>query len=160
MSVLSEQIDAVATRQHNLHKDKPEDAIGHSVEQRRIGVAGEFAFGEWCGIYPDTSDKRHGDGGKDFTLPLLFTVDVKTSPRPDNLLVEQGMIRADIYVLAEYDNASGKAALLGWTWAGNVRLAPVEKSKYGKLNHTIPRGNLRDMAELASMMGQWQRGRK
>jgi hypothetical protein len=113
-----------------------------------VGMAGEFAFGEFCGLWPDTSLSRNGDGGHDFTVPLMFRVDVKTFRLPRCLLVEVGKPICDIYVLAGYDDETRKAELLGWEWGATVAKAPTHDFGRGVVSHYIPADELRNMSEL------------
>jgi hypothetical protein len=112
---------------------------------------GEFSFGMLCGLMPDVSDKPAGDGGIDFTVPLLFTVDVKTARKAFNLIHEQGKPFADIFVLAEFDDSNQtfcKASAVGWEWGAVLAKAPVKDFGYGVENHYIPRERLRSMDTL------------
>lgn len=125
-----------------------------SKDYEDIGLIGEWEFGKQVGIMPKLEpSKRGGDGGWDFQLPLMFTVDVKTSRKGDLLLVEEGKIKADIYVLVKYGEEEGcpKAEILGWTWAATVRMvAPVDTGR-GVVNHAIPVESLRPLSDLLAM---------
>ena len=71
-----------------------------------VGLAGEVEFATTFD-QPLNLIRRHGgDGGIDFVIPLAFTVDVKCLRDASNLLVEEGTAAADIYVLAEYSDAT------------------------------------------------------
>jgi len=129
--------------------------VGHDSQrilgenQDKVGIVGEFAFGEFCGLWPDTTLKPGGDNGIDFFVPLIFTVDVKTARKPFNLIHEQGKPFADIYVLAKYDDSDdGKAELLGWAWGATLQSAPVKDFGHGVINHYIPAGELKSMDAL------------
>ena len=119
-----------------------------SKDHDKVGLSGEFAFGEFSGLWPDTKLKSSGDQGVDFTVSLRFTVDVKTFRKPVNLIHEQGKGFADIYVLAGFDDESGKAALIGWEWGAILAKAPVRDFGYGVMNHYIHSQGLRNMDEL------------
>lgn len=131
-----------------------------------LGVVGEWAFAEMCGLMPRTQPGKGGDGGYDFQLPVVFTVDVKTARKADKLLVEEGKIKADIYVLARYVESetveldaravyvSGEAELVGWCWATQVKAVEPRDTGRGIVNHCVPRESLRPMAELKRMMGK------
>lgn len=121
-----------------------------------VGLAGEFAFGKFCGLMPDVSERPQGDAGVDFCLPLLFTVDVKTARRACYLIHEQGKPFADVYVLAEYFDATKTAALVGWEFGARLAAAPVRDFGYGILSHWIPRDQLRPMDDLAGRVARWK----
>ena len=109
---------------------------------------GEFAFGKLCGIYPNVELTAKGDGGVDFTLPLKFTVDVKTARNAINLIHEKGKPFADIYVLAKYYDDKDDVRFLGWEMG--AKLAKTEPRDFGKgiLNHYIHHSKLRPMEQL------------
>ncbi len=133
-----------------------------------VGLEGEFEFGRFCGLMPRMKPGRGGDGGYDFELPVVFTVDVKTSRKADVLLVESGKVKADIYVLAKYDDeetickddgelVGTAASLLGWCWSTHVKSKPPVDTGRGIVNHAIPVEELRPMEELQKMMGKVKR---
>jgi len=115
-----------------------------------VGMAGEWAFGELSGLWPDTEERPGGDGGKDFALPLRFTVDIKTARKPYNLIHEQGKPFADIFILAQYDEETGKANPIGWQWGAALKKAPTKDFGYGVINHYIPADKLKPIEELQS----------
>ena len=151
-------IQAVARRRHELHADHARSRP-LSDNYENVGIAGEFAFGQFCGLMPDLAEKPEGDGGIDFVLPLLFSVDVKTARKAHNLIHEQGKPFADVFVLAEYFDATRTANLVGWEYGRKLAAAPVRDFGYGVLNHYIPREQLREMAELAARIGGRFHGR-
>jgi hypothetical protein len=118
-----------------------------SEDYENVGLAGEFAFGRFCGQMPDLSERPAGDQGVDFVIPLLYTVDVKTARKANNLIHEASKpLTADIYVLAEH--SGDDARLLGWAWRSTLAAAPVKDFGHGIDNRYIPRENLRAMEEL------------
>lgn len=119
-----------------------------SKEHDKVGLSGEFAFGEFSGLWPDTRSLPGGDCGVDFTIAMWFTVDVKTYRNPGNLIHEQGKPFADIFVLAKYDDETQKSKLLGWEWGVKLKAAPVRDFGYGVVNHYIPADQLKSMEEL------------
>lgn len=144
---------AIAKRRNakfvHLARNRP---LGKDYED--IGLIGEWEFGKQVGIMPKLEpSKRGGDGGWDFQLPLMFTVDVKTSRKGDLLLVEAGKIKADIYVLVKYEEEEGcpKATVMGWTWAATVRSVPPADTGRGVVNHAIASTSLRPLSELLAM---------
>jgi len=130
MAVSDSFIKNVADSRHDLHS-------GHSSSRplsedyELVGLSGEFAFAEVCGLLPDLTVRPGGDKGVDFTVPLRFTVDVKTARKAGNLIHEQGKPMVDIYVLAEFDDEKKKATLVGWEYGRNLAKAPAKDFGYG-----------------------------
>lgn len=112
-----------------------------------IGLRGEVAFGQFCGQCPDFTKRPGGDGGVDFVVPLLYTVDVKSARKANYLIHEAGKeMPADIYVLSEV--IDGQASLVGWEWKSRLERAPARDFGHGIVNHHIAREQLRPMREL------------
>jgi hypothetical protein len=143
-------VDLVASRT-NIHSGHLSQRI-FSKDHDKVGLSGEFAFGEFSGLWPDTRSLMNGDCGVDFTIGLRFTVDVKTYRKPANLIHEQGKPFADIFVLAKYDDETGKSELLGWESGSTLKAAPVKDFGYGVINHYIAANCLRSMEELKSRL--------
>lgn len=160
---LQEELCALARRRNRIFAGKKRNRpLGKNYEE--VGLRGEWEFACFSGIMPKLM--VGGDGGVDFEIPVVFTVDVKTSRKGDALLVEAGKVKADIYVLAHYveaDEASGEertlgdAHLLGWTFAANVKSVEPCDTGRGVINHRIPVEKLRSMDDLAKMMGKIRR---
>lgn len=113
-----------------------------------VGIVGEFKFSRVYRLPFDWDRKPMGDGGVDFTIPLCFTVDVKTARKANHLLVEVGKVSADIYVLAQYIDPDD-AEFLGWEWASAVASAPTKTFGTSTIvNHYIHREKLRPMSSL------------
>lgn len=141
----------------NLARNRP---LGKDYEQ--VGLVGEWEFGRFCGQMPRT--RPGGDGGVDFRIPCTFTVDVKTSRKGYYLLVEEGKVKADIYVLAHYKATedvdvenrtiweSGGAELVGWCWGHELAAVPPKDTGMGVVNHALTKKQLRPMDELKAMM--------
>lgn len=127
----------------NMKRNRP---LGKNYEE--VGLLGEWEFGKFCGIMPRTIPG--GDGGIDFELPLVFTVDVKTARKPDRLLVEAGKVKADIYVLAHYvdNDEAGEVSLVGWIFASELLKYQPFDSGRGIVNHVVPAEELRPMDDL------------
>lgn len=113
-----------------------------------VGLVGEVEFARAYRQPLDLQFRRGGDNGIDFIVPLAFTLDVKCARNAFNLLVEQGKVEADIYVLAQYSDVARRADLLGWEYGATIARAPFKDFGFGIVNHYIPRGALRPMAEL------------
>jgi hypothetical protein len=152
------QLKSLAQRRNakfaHLARNRP---LSNNYEE--VGVVGEWEFGRLCGQMPKEPSTRGGDGGWDFEVPVVFTVDVKTSRKGDVLLVEQGKLKADIYVLAHYaGDGDGETILAGWAFATQLKSVPPVDTGRGVVNHALPVAQLRPMAELERMMGKIRRG--
>jgi hypothetical protein len=132
------------TKQHNGDSSQRILSDKHDL----VGMSGELAFGEFSGLWPDTSLKREGDSGVDFRIRLEFTVDVKTARKALNLIHEQGKPFADIYVLAQFNEDNNSSTLLGWELGRILKGAPTRDFGYGVINHYIPAEKLRPMNAL------------
>ena len=121
---------------------------GHNM----VGLSGEFAFAELTGIWPNTKTLVSGEGGIDFTVPIRFTVDVKTARHPHYLLHKQGKEFADIFVLARYNDETRKSELVGWEWGAKLQNAPVKDFGHGVLSHYLSVSELRRMVELENRL--------
>jgi len=144
------QLAQTRTDGHNDHASQR--ILGQDHDQ--VGMSGEFAFGEFSGLWPDTRLLSGGDDGVDFRISLAFTVDVKTARKPKYLIHEQGKSFADIFVLAQYDNDTKRSELIGWEWGAKLRSSPVMDFGYGVLSHYIAAEKLRPMSELSRRMGR------
>lgn len=113
----------------------------------RVGLLGEAEFALRYGLKFDREARPAGDKGVDFHVPISMTLDVKTARKPFNLIVEQGKVNAEIYVLAGIDDRD-RVTFYGWQYGSVVRKAPVKDFGYGVMNHYIARENLREMNEL------------
>lgn len=158
--IVQQTIDNIGNERHDLHKcHATSRPLSDGYEN--VGLAGEFEFGKFSGLMPDLERRPGGDNGIDFVLPVALTVDVKTARNPRNLLHEQGKSFADIYVLAEYDDDTKTARLLGWAWGTTLRkTTPKDVGGYGVISHYIPRERLRPMSELKSVIGEWRKTRQ
>ena len=85
-------------------------------------------------------------------VPMLMSLDVKTARKPYNLIVEEGKVLADIYVLAGIDD-NDRVTFHGWEHRRVLATAPVRDFGYGVMNHYIAREKLRPMRELESRIG-------
>lgn len=112
-------------------------------------VAGEFAFSQRYGIALDPKLVWKGDNGIDFWMPMLVGVDVKTAQQHDDrLFVEQGKVRADIYVLANDTGDILNAQLSGWAWSDEVLRVPARDHGKGIVSHMLRADVLHKMHEL------------
>lgn len=158
---MKEVISAVAQCREVLHIN---DASGRQLTKNthETGLRGEFAFAELVGLYPDTTLRRRGDNGIDFVLPVLMAVDVKTRrARPNGLgdtflLVEEGKVLADIYVLAVLSADEKKCECVGWIMNRDVLLYPIGDLGTGVRNHQIPALDLLPMESLIKRTAKWE----
>lgn len=125
-----------------------------------VGMRGEFAFGELIGLHPDTSARPGGDGGIDFVVPILTSVDVKTRrERADgkkcNLLVEQGKVNADIYVQAVLSVDEADCRCIGWIRARDLLRYRARDFGHGVACHAVPEGDLLAMELLTKRVHRW-----
>ncbi len=112
----------------------------------KVGLLGEFAFGEFCGLYPNLN-KSQADNGIDFNLPLLFTVDVKTSVKwPPYLLLKTNVSVPDIVVLVYYNE--GNPRLMGWEFGSVITTKPVKDFGCGTPSYYINSNELKPMEKL------------
>jgi hypothetical protein len=145
-------IKRIAEIRERLHKNHA-SSRQLTEQTNAVGLVGEFRFGEEFGVYPDTSVRPSGDNGIDFIMPLTFSIDVKTRnyhPKwePFYLLIEEGTINADIYVLALIHPDGDKCKLAGWIWGEDACRYPVDDLGTGVRNHQVPVADLRPMDEL------------
>ena len=120
-----------------------------------VGLAGEEAFAARYGYKVDREYAQRGDGGADFAT-YAGSVDVKTYRKPVHLLVEQGKVRADFYVLAGYDDEAKEAGLLGWIERASVLAAPVtDIGGFGVQSHAVRREALHGLPSLDAMFSAW-----
>ena len=121
-----------------------------------LGVAGEDAWMMWCQVHGfdhgPRPQRRHK--GVQFVTNGQ-SVKILCSRTPGNLLVKQGAVRADLYVLAAFDDASRKATLIGWVPKRVVELAVVRslsRGEYSIPSHAVPVSALFDMSTLAQVL--------
>lgn len=145
------ELVAHAEARHALHEGKRSHRpLSEGYEL--VGLAGEKAFCDWAGIKVDLTLRPRG---KRINYRInRKKIDVLTARKPNHLLVEQGKVRADIYVLAAYRDHDGTARLLGWADKAMVREAAAwDVGGMGVISHAIWHTNLRPMAELEPILG-------
>lgn len=142
-------IEQLAAEREALHAEH-ESSRPLSEGYERVGLRGEEEFSRLTGLPLDTEPRPGGDGGRDFRVPSMraFTVDVKTARKPYNLIVEQGKVDADVYVLARYADADNSVEFLGWAYASEVLRCAVRDFGHGVMNHYRPAGELHKMPRL------------
>jgi len=122
-----------------------------SKDYEYIGLKGEAQFSKEFGISLDLKLRPEGDKGSDF-LTTLGSIDVKTARKAYNLIVEKNKVDADIYVLAQYDDFTDKAILLGWAIKDQVLDAPAKDFGYNIINHYIPKVKLMPIEVLKNFI--------
>lgn len=145
--MIDEEVMAFAKDRSALHKDHA-SCRQLSENYDEIGMAGELAFGKMFGLMPDLELRPEGDKGVDFRVILGLSVDVKTAQKPYNLIHEVGKPFADLYVLCQYHDDTGRATIIGWETGSILRAAPTRDFGYGVVNHYIPADRLRPISEL------------
>jgi len=145
-------LQVLAKTHGNARKDlhnpiKQQDALIEDKDP--MGMLGEMAFALITGHAVDLEQRIEGDEGYDFIVPLKFTIDVKTTAKTEkshNLMVQEGKVKADIYVLAMVEN--DMPDFVGWAWGKQVKAAPTRDFRAGYQSHYIPIDNLSPMDEL------------
>ena len=140
-------IRAIAKRRHDIHKNHA-SSRPLSKDYELVGLSGEIAFGEFANLEADLSERPEGDNGVDFEAPNGMTIDVKTARRAYNLIHETGKKFANIYVLAQYDENTESATLMGWEYGTTLAKAPTKDFGYGIINHYISKDRLRPMVDI------------
>ncbi len=155
-------IAKIAARREEMHKHDPS---GRQLTNNthETGLHGEFAFGELTGILPDLKEKRNGDDGVDFIIPVFMKVDVKTrKERPGGLsetflLVEEGKVTADIYVLAVLSKDESVCNCVGWMKKEQILTYPVGDLGTKVVNHQVPALDLHPMDSLVRRISRLPR---
>lgn len=140
------KIKKIAKEREEVHKNHA-SSRPLSEGYERLGLVGEYQFAKEFGFEVDEHLRPEGDGGKDFPSSL-GTIDVKTARKAFNLIVEEGHVESDIYVLAQYHDNTDSANLLGWAYKEEVLAAPTKDFGYGVINHYIPKKKLYKMESL------------
>jgi hypothetical protein len=161
-------LDAIAASRAACREHLP-SSRPLSSGYERVGVAGEIWLRRFIGA-PEvghwTRPEGGGDGGTDLVIrcrmptgnPRNFRVDVKTARKPFNLIVEEGKVQADLYILLRYSDEAEACFPVGWEWASVMRRMPTKDFGYGVVNHYRHHTLLRKMDELQSRLiyGAWR----
>jgi hypothetical protein len=153
-----DEIRRQAKLRHQLHANHPTHRP-LSPDYEFVGLSGERQLATELGVPMDLRLRPDGDGGVDFTLPLItrdgvqeFIIDVKCAQKPGNLIVEVGKVKPrTIYILAGFH----EDRLLGWELGAKLLRAPIRDFGYGIINHYIARDELRKMRELMACLPLW-----
>lgn len=157
---MTELAVAIAERRDSRHSKtgRFQRFLGDNTTE--IGILGEQYFAEQFNVCADLSFKPRGDGGKDFSLPLLvkgeienIAIDVKTSTIGSSLLVEQGLVKKKcIYVLVHCNKDTKKCGIVGWTWGAVLLTKEPRKWPRHIVNHVLSRKELRDITEIKTRL--------
>jgi len=155
-------INKIAAEREEMHKN---DSSGRQLTENthEAGLEGELAFAKLCGIHPDLTKKRTGDGGIDFIVPIFMSLDVKArNERPGGLpntflLVEEKKVIADIYVLAIIYDDGSPTECVGWMRKDKILEYPIGDLGTGVINHQVPALDLHKMDTLLSRMLRFPR---
>jgi hypothetical protein len=149
--------EEVARVRHDTNKfsstNKPLDN-----EAEALGLAGELAMANLLRIVhrPQSAAPTRG---YQFNLGPNKRIKVVTSKNPLSLLVKEGKVTADVYVLARCvgDPVAENVDFVGWASAKEVRsaptLIPTSKGGYTQPAHKIPAADLGDMKYFMHGMG-------
>lgn len=111
------------------------------------GALGEVGFAKLFNMEVDDSKRLDGDDGYEFK-ENGYKIDIKTFSKPYNLIVEEGTVLADIYVLCGVSKNYNFLTWYGWEDKENVLDAPKKDFGYGIINHYIHRSKLRDFEKI------------
>jgi hypothetical protein len=163
MNLDFKKIEKIAKERHNLHEgqsshrpllSKKTGLTASPWYYEFVGLVGEFAFAEDFGVEVDQSLKVDGDGGKDFLqFPKVGKIDIKAAQIPNNLLVEEGHVRADVFVLYGFDINKETAWSVGWTYKEEVLAKAPQAWPQKVINHIVPKFELNHINKLKQMLG-------
>lgn len=135
----------VAGRQARNRTNPARRYLGEDgADLERVGVLAELAACQALGLSPEAVVGSRKRRGWNLELPDGTRLDVCGSPVAGLLLVEEGKVRADAYLLVKVDPASGAARLVGWASAERVRAAYVStvSGKAGAPRNHVIRADL------------------
>tara|TARA_R100001530_G_C4224323_1_gene130846 strand:+ start:88 stop:564 length:477 start_codon:yes stop_codon:yes gene_type:complete len=147
---MSIDLRKLASERERLHENHS-SSRPLSKDYEYIGLKGEEKFAEEFSMEIDEKLRPGGDGGRDFPSHVGI-VDVKTARKAYNLIVEEGKVVSDIYVLAKYTDDIDEAELLGWAYKNEVLDAPCKDFGYGIINHYIPKDSLYPILSLKNIL--------
>ena len=140
----------VAAERHDLHRDHASSrplSDGYEL----VGLVGEAEFSRLFNVPMNLERMAGGDNGVDFVINGR-TIDIKTARKAFNLIVEQGHVCCDVYVLANPNRGVTGAELLGWAGRKDIEKAPVRDFGHGIDNHYIPADKLRTIYSLVAAL--------
>ena len=143
-------LQQIANDREVLHKHH-ESSRPLSKNYEYVGLKGESQFAEEFGFEIDRKLRPSGDNGKDFET-IIGIIDVKTARNAFNLIVEEGKVISDVYILAKYIDDTDTVELLGWEYKKEILKAPTRDFGYGIVNHYIPKNNLKSIESLKNLL--------
>jgi len=149
---MNKTLQQIANDRETLHKYH-ESSRPLSKNYEYVGLKGESQFAKEFGFKIDKTLRPSGDNGKDFETKIGI-IDVKTARNAYNLIVEEGKVVSDIYVLAKYIDDTDTVELLGWEYKKEILKAPTRDFGYGIINHYIPKNKLRSLKSLETIINE------
>ena len=152
---IQEQLGLAAKMRSELHDKagrKGVTFIKDPTVREQDSLRAEWEFAKVCGLMPDLRENVSGDGGADFTVDVRYTVDVKASRNPGNLLIPVGKVTADIYVLYDTDESWPMPCPIGWMWGARMKKQPSKDFGYGVESHYMPAKQLMPFPSLIKML--------
>lgn len=141
---MDERLKREAAARRELHKNRTFGSIPQSEDCEELGLRAEAEFARSYGLEVDMERRPGGDGGKDFVVSMRAQdgtvraqhIDAKgMHPWGRHLLVEEGRVHADVFVLVVCDDERGDG-IVGWAWRSEV-LAHPAKLWPKLMNHAI-----------------------
>ena len=142
----SENLKRIAQEREFLHRNH-KSSRPLSLNYEYIGLKGEAKFAEEFGMLVDTNARPAGDKGTDFSS-VIGSIDIKTARKAWNLIVEEGKVLSEVYVLAKYTDQTDEIELLGWEYKDKILNSPKIDFGYGIINHYISSKKLKPMSHL------------
>ena len=152
-----DHINRHAKAREYIHKGK-RSSRPLSPDYEKVGLAGEAAFAERFKVEVDLTIKPGGSKGINFVING-YKINVMTARKANYLLVEPGKVKADVYVLAAYNDLTKDAYLMGWATKEEIEAASISDiGGFGIKSHAIYHTRLSDIDELDVFLGlrEWQ----
>lgn len=126
----------------------------YGPEIELLGTAGEFAARRFLGLSTTLHDKF--DGGVDliwrgWTVDVKTTKLVKTLDRRSLQWPEGKPCKADLVLLVAVNTHTKRACAVGWIWARDVVLAPVNTERHQPC-HELPIPTLMPLWRLYTLL--------
>lgn len=145
-------------RRQAIHQGQPhqtERFFKDSAEENIISLYGEKEFAEQFECEVDLELRPGGDGGWDFYIKAVGTINLITARKPFNLLVKEIDVpkKINIYVLARF-NEDKTVELLGWEYGSRMAQRPKrDVGGKGIISHYKPREDLMPLTSLRYLCG-------
>lgn len=153
--------DRVRREAQQRHRNNRFSHTNQPLDRRAddLGVAGELALAWLAGI--EDYQPRRARTPWTMVLAGCFRIKVYTSTKPLSLLIKQGKVEADAYILAGCREPIVPANVwwLGWASSSDVREAPVVTPRAGRGDryvqpaHQVKAADLRPMPALLQVLG-------